>query len=306
MTDKRKKKEARRAARKSLAARKRPKPVHRDVQGRPHLVVFSEGSGGPERLSLSEPLFHDAWQNDIALAAAGTAHGLLREEHSPQSVVALAHSAMNATSKLAEGFLAQAQAHPPACSEGCAHCCYQAVGVVAPEVLAIHEHLRATRSPDELEAIATRVRAADDRTRGLSGPARSSPDLPCPLLEDNRCAVYEVRPLACRGANSLDASRCEEALREPDANLRDGAPSIPRYLEPIRAVHAVSAGIQLSLAELHGLSMLPLELTAALRILLDDPEGVSERWLAGGDPFSAARGGDIASDPRGGGLSGRR
>jgi hypothetical protein len=44
--------------------------------------------------------------------------------------------------------------------------------------------------------------------------------------------------------------------------------------------------------------VLPLELTAAMRIMADDPETVSQQWLGGKDPFAAARGGDNSADPR--------
>ena len=42
--------------------------------------------------------------------------------------------------------------------------------------------------------------------------------------------------------------------------------------------------------------MLPLELTAAMRLLLDDPEALPQRWLAGEDAFVEARGGDVTGD----------
>ena len=74
--------------------------------------------------------------------------------------------------------------------------------------------------------------------------------------------------------------------------------SVPCYLEPIRAFHAVTAGLQLALDQLQGLEVLPLELTAAMRIMADDPDTVPQQWLGGKDPFAAARGGDNSDDPR--------
>src|SRR3569623_3215541 len=113
---------------------------------------------------------------------------------------------MDATSTLIDGLPAKAD-RPVACHDGCAHCCYQAVGVSVPEALALEAYVRATRSPAEREELAARVRQADQRTRGLTSAQRLSPELPCPFLEvaDGRCTVYEARPLACRGTNSLDA-----------------------------------------------------------------------------------------------------
>jgi hypothetical protein len=179
---------------------------------------------------------------------------------------------------------------------------------VAPEVFAIYQHLRATRTPVELASIVAHIRAVDDRTRGMTSADRVSPELPCPFLAQERCSIYEARPLACRGANSLDAAACERTLRDPDtrAQFLAGTFSVPCYLEPIRAFHAVTAGLQLAVHELHGLRMLPLELTAAMRILVDDPDAVPREWLAGADPFAAARGGDVTNDPLVRQLAGRR
>ena len=56
--------------------------------------------------------------------------------------------------------------------------------------------------------------------------------------------------------------------------------------------------MQLALDELHGLEVLPLELTGAMRIMVDDPDATPQRWLGGQDPFQAARGGDATDDPR--------
>jgi hypothetical protein len=287
VSDKRNKKDARR----------------RDAAGRTHLVVQRDAFGRTEGLALTRPLFEDQWQNDVAIAAASSAHGFLAEGHTVEQAVALGRNAMAGTSKIVDGVLGRAASQrPPACRSGCSHCCHQAVGVSAPEVLAIAAHLQATRTPAELEAIIGRVRDADDRTRGLTAADRLSPDLPCPFLgdEDQRCSIYEARPLACRGTKSLDAGACERSLRDPQARreLLADTLSVPRYLEPIRAFHAVAAGMQLALDELHGLEVLPLELTAAMRILLDAPESVPLRWLAGEDPFDAARGGDSTDQPR--------
>ena len=48
------------------------------------------------------------------------------------------------------------------------------------------------------------------------------------------------------------------------------------FMEPIRAFHAVSAGLQLGLSELHGLDMRPLDLTAALDLLLNGPPALPD------------------------------
>jgi len=273
-----------------------------------HLVVHRDPHGGGRRLTLSRPLFEERWQNDVAVGAAETADALLAAARTVELAVEVGREAMAGTSKIADGVLALSPDRPPACRAGCAHCCHQPVGVTPPEALAIHAHLAATRAPDALAAVARRVRDADDRTRGLTAAERISPEMPCPFLDDGgRCSIYEARPLACRGTNSLDAAACERALHDPETHAAfvAGTAALPCYLEPIRAFHAVTAGVQLALAELHGLRMAPLDLTAAMRILLDDPDGVPAAWLAGADPFAEARGADTTADPRIAAMAGR-
>lgn len=292
---------------KSKKGRNKRRVVERDARGRAHLVIERDADGQTVGMALSRALFEEAWQNDVALAAAGTAHATLADDYTFAGAAEVGKSAMQGASKLVDGALAQSPDRPPACRAGCAHCCYQAVGVTPPEVFAIYDHLRATRTAGELDAALARVRDADDRTRRLPAAERLSPEHPCPFLVAERCSIYEVRPLSCRGTNSLDAAACERNLRDPEAHAAfvAGKASVPCYLEPIRAFHAVTAGLQIALDELHGLEVLPLELTAAIRILADDPEGVPARWLGGKDPFAAARGGDNTGDPRQHALSGR-
>jgi hypothetical protein len=67
MSEKRRKAETKRAARKAAQA-KQAAPVQRDAQGRAHLVIHRDAQGRTERLTLSRPLFNDAWQNDVATA----------------------------------------------------------------------------------------------------------------------------------------------------------------------------------------------------------------------------------------------
>jgi len=245
----------------------------------------------------------------LAAAAASTAHGTLARETSLEAVVALARNAMDATSRLIDGLLTRAPAGAVACRAGCDHCCYQSVGATPAEVLAIFDHLSRTLGEDELARVAAAVAAHRARTRGLSAAERFSPDHPCAFLDvaAGRCTIYEVRPLACRGMNSLDASECKTRLRDPAARaafLADGVGS-RSFMEPIRAFHAISAGLQLGVAELHGLDMRPLDLAAAMDLLLNGPTSIPDDWIGGGTPFEAALGGDATDAPTLRDISGR-
>ena len=284
-------------------------PVGRDGAGRVHLTVQRDPATGAQHVSLDGPLFEAAWQNEVATAAAGTAHGVLAGAPTLERVVALARNAMDAAARLIDGLLARAPAGAVACRAGCDHCCYQSVGVTPPEALAIFDHLSATRSDAELERVAAHVAAHRARTRGLSTAERFSPAHPCAFLDtaSGRCTIYEVRPLSCRGMNSLDAGECERRLREPAARAAFLAEGVGghSFMEPIRAFHAVSAGLQLGVAELYGLDMRPLDLSAALDLLLNGPAAIPDEWIAGGTSFESARGGDATDAPGLREISGR-
>lgn len=303
---KRKKDKARRI--RARAERKAASPdVLRDRAGRVHLALHRDPTSGAKFVVLKAPVFKEPWQNEVAAGAANTAYGILGAEPSLERAVELARNAMAATSRLADGLLARAPAGAVACKAGCDHCCYQSVGVTAIEALAIVAHLKATLSPEALDAVALHVAETYRTTRGLSTAERFSPDHPCVFLEAGRCSVYEVRPLSCRGMNSLDAGECATRLREPEARaafLATGAGS-RSFMEPIRAFHAVSAGLQLSLHELYDLDMRPLDLVAAVYLLLHGPASTVGAWLAGEKPFEEALGGDSTGSLGIEALSGR-
>lgn len=273
-----------------------------------HLVVLPDPETGGERLALTAPLFREAWQNDITTAAANTAHGILAGEPSVAGVVALARHAMDATSKLVDGLFARARNAGVACRAGCDHCCYQVVGVTPPEAIAIAIYLQEMLDEAAFARVVQRVTELHERARELSSAERFSPDHPCVFLdvEAGRCTIYAVRPLACRGMNSLDATECATRLRDPRARadfLARGTGG-RSYLEPIRAFHAISAGLQLALFELYRLDMRPLELAHAMFLLLAGPESLASAWIEGRNPFEAALASDKSEDANLHALSG--
>ena len=279
--------------------KKRQARVHHDAQGRLHLGLHRDPLSGKAQVVLRQAIFAQGWQNEIATAAANTAYALLGSEPTLQRTTELARSVMAATSRLAEGLLAQAPTGSVACRAGCDHCCYQAVGVTAPEALAIFEYLKQTRSAEALVELAAHLAERHEQTRDLTPSERFSPDQPCPFLESSRCSIYEVRPLACRGMNSLDADECASRLRDPETRATFLAEGFGghSFMEPIRGFHAVSAGLQLSLAELYHLDMRPLDLTAAMHLLFSGSDALPSEWLNGKSPFAPARGADNSADP---------
>jgi len=251
---------------------------------RVHLVLTRTGPHGAHQLQLGRAIFEHDWQNRLALASANSAFSALQADFSLETIAKLAEHALVSVSSLISHLLNAAQ---PAisCAGGCNHCCHQRVGVTPVEAIAIALHVRETTTPGELDELRLSLAAFVERTRALSGAERYSPAYACPLLKDQLCSIYPVRPLSCRGVHSFDQKACENELRDPlvrQAFLRGELPG-HSFREPVQAVYAVSAGLQLALHEQFALDMQPLDLAQALHELLRSEEALSvaQQWLDG-------------------------
>jgi Fe-S-cluster containining protein len=206
----------------------------------------------------------------------------LKNGRTPLSVLDAAELVLT----LADEFMQTAQQRQPprpplVCQPGCSWCCHQRVGVSTLEVLRIVADLRSRLSPDELQAVRERLRHHERSRRAPGVDSWAAARLPCPLLVEQRCSIYAVRPLTCRGFNSRDARQCEAAvtLRAPV--------EIPQYApQKLIATFALD-GARAGQAEA-GLSSELLELTAALQCALatEDP---AASWLAGEPLFATAK-----------------
>jgi Fe-S-cluster containining protein len=262
----------------------------RDDGGRVHLELHRDPATGRESVTVTTPLYDEQWLNETVAGSASTVLGVLGQEPTPEGVTEAARRLMALTSQLVARLLALAPEGAVACQSGCDHCCHQIVGVSAPEALAIFEHLQSTRSAAELERLKAHVAMLHERSCGLSSAERISPAQPCVFLDGGRCSIYDVRPFACRGVNSLDAVDCERRLKDPEARavfLAKGHGG-RCYVAPLHAFRAVSAGLQLALTELYRLDPRGLDLTAAMHVLLQGDATTATRWLGGEQPFAAA------------------
>lgn len=97
-----------------------------------------------------------------------------------------------------------------ACKKGCATCCTQNVLITAVEGETIHRFIR-DQGKREWFASKLQKKATTQRpkitTNGFAASCFKGEDVepdsygnsaPCPLLENNCCTIYEVRPFSCR------------------------------------------------------------------------------------------------------------
>ncbi len=224
-----------------------------------------------------------------APAVAETARQILDEGLTLAKVEELAMVAEQYADRELEAWRALPTSPKVACRVGCSSCCHAPVGIAIPEAILIAETLRAESTDDELAALIDKTRRAESARLGLVGRERDRLRHPCPLLDeaDGACSIYEIRPLNCRGWNSLDASRCESYFDDPTRTSTIPIDGIRRTIS-----QAIAAGLSDGL-ESRALEHATVNLSTALRIILEDPTA-ADRWLAGEPSFRDA---EVAGDP---------
>lgn len=103
----------------------------------------------------------------------------------------------------------------PACKAGCAFCCHYKVEVRAHEMLLIKDYLSKTFSAEEIATVLAEAEANAAIIRTLTPEQHLTTNLKCPMLQDNQCSSYPVRPFRCRNFHSTDANACEQSHSDP-------------------------------------------------------------------------------------------
>lgn len=115
------------------------------------------------------------------------------------------------------------------CKAGCGACCHQEILLPRPEADLMVNHLRAHLAPADMAALQTRLSEWLRWVREvLPGLLKGNSDWDhvyynegpgCPLLIDNNCSAYPVRPLTCR--LHYVSSPPERCLRDKDEGYVD-------------------------------------------------------------------------------------
>ena len=102
-----------------------------------------------------------------------------------------------------------------ACCAGCSLCCSLRVDVHAHEVFFMAQHVRAHFTEAELAALLARLAVHSAKVLPLTPYDHATQNTVCPLLQDGRCSIYEVRPHSCRRHHSLDFAACQFTYDHP-------------------------------------------------------------------------------------------
>lgn len=169
------------------------------------------------------------------------------------------------------------------CARGCSFCCHQQVRVSAPEAIALADALREAFPAEWLAQLRALLAQRVATIAGFAGVREHiAASLPCAFLgHDGGCAVYEWRPLVCRGFQSLSRMACQhfyiDLANDPPPIERvghHGADAVVRGLTGVCAADGRDGGSY----ELHG---------AVLRAL-ETPD-CAARWAAGEAVFAGCR-----------------
>ena len=158
-----------------------------------------------------------------------------------------------------------------ACRQGCAHCCKQPVLIYAPEAFALAARMR------ERPETAAAMRGAAEKL----GTMASGPDtvrrISCPLLSNNSCSIYEIRPLNCRAFVAVDVRECISTF------VMMGKFAV-RMPAPITNMRTFWHMLMMAALRLAGKNVAVYEMNAAVSRALETPDAEA-RWLAGEDVF---------------------
>jgi Fe-S-cluster containining protein len=196
-------------------------------------------------------------------------------------LAAISHDALSALDRQVDGiFAAPGNASITAaiaCRKGCAFCCHLDVGVTIVEAVSIAQAILSASRPDLVASVIGTAPLLD----GLDAPTRQAKRIACPLLRDDACSIYGLRPSACRAYMSFSARECEDDF-DSRAATGMGTP-VTSFASPRLIAGALTMGVRAACAD-EGLQSCPVELTAALDRMFRDETAI-DRWLAGESVF---------------------
>lgn len=181
--------------------------------------------------------------------------------------------------KLTDALHAEVGRHQPpprllACAPGCAFCCsWNEVNLSPLEVLVMAAFMRSHYSDVQIGDLKVLLRACV-KAKTQAAERKAKDLFSCPMLVENRCIAYAVRPFVCRGFTSFDAGTCAARV------------SVFGYIHTQKIAQLSINVIGLELEEM-GYETQLLDLAPALDIALSGPAPLAD-WLAGRHAFGQA------------------
>jgi Fe-S-cluster containining protein len=106
-----------------------------------------------------------------------------------------------------------------ACKCGCSYCCHLRIEIRPHDAFVMAQHVQARFSAEQRARTLARVEEALERIAPLTPDQHIRAGIPCALLEDGACSVYEARPATCRKYYSVSVETCRNAFNDTAAPL---------------------------------------------------------------------------------------
>jgi Fe-S-cluster containining protein len=133
-----------------------------------------------------------------------------KSRHDPMKLALLSE-------KLLSGLTEEVSSHAAVeCGRGCAHCCYLRVDAYDFESDSIVHYIETRLSNPMRILVKTAIEEQYEIIREMTAEQHYRTNVKCPLLVNNVCSVYTVRPVSCAAYHSLSESACQRSYDDPN------------------------------------------------------------------------------------------
>jgi Fe-S-cluster containining protein len=106
-----------------------------------------------------------------------------------------------------------------ACARGCSYCCHLRVEIRPHDAFVLAEHIQTRFTAEQRARAIARIEENLERIAPLTSEQHIRAGIPCALLEEGICSVYEGRPATCRKYYSVSVETCRNAFNDTSAPL---------------------------------------------------------------------------------------
>jgi Fe-S-cluster containining protein len=106
-----------------------------------------------------------------------------------------------------------------ACARGCSYCCHLRVEIRPHDAFVLAEHIETRFTAERRARAIARIEENLARIGQLTPEQHIRAGIPCALLEESVCSVYEGRPATCRKYYSVSVETCRNAFNDTSAPL---------------------------------------------------------------------------------------
>jgi Fe-S-cluster containining protein len=132
--------------------------------------------------------------------------------------------------KLLSGLTKEVKQERAACKSGCVHCCYLRVDAYEFEVDSIIGYINSEMNSNVRKLVGEEIKRQSCLVKDLTTEQHHHMNVKCPLLINEKCSVYPVRPVACASYHSMSEEPCKKSYDDP-YNESFGIPQSYRVVE---------------------------------------------------------------------------